>query len=47
MVFLGHTLPDRGKISKFYWELRKRVDMKMKWCTVGMDRVYVLLEDVY
>ena len=36
-VFLGRVLLDRGKIAKFYWERRKKANMKMKRCPVSMD----------
>ena len=37
MCFLGCVLLDRGKIAKFYWERRKKANLKMKRCPVSMD----------
>ena len=37
MLFLGRVLLDRGKIAKFYWERRKKGNMKMKRCPISMD----------
>ena len=40
-IFLGRVLLDHGKIAKFYWEKRKKANMKMKRCPVSMDIGYL------